>query len=108
MKLPPSVTVLGQTYSVQAWADSNEPMGTNDGSAQAYGWSDHARQLIRIRDHGYQSTQAARDTLLHEIVHAIDFFARTPMEEGDIHRFSSILLDVLRSNPKIVSFLLEP
>lgn len=108
MKLPTSVTVLGQKYAIQVWTDPQEPMGQQDPNATSFGWSDHARHLIRVRDHGFQSPQAARDTLLHEVVHAVDFMVKTPMEEADIHRFSAVLLDVLRSNPKIVSFLLEP
>lgn len=106
--LPKTVTVLGQTYRVEPYEDPHSPMGQHDGEAAACGWTDQLGQLCRIRGHGYQSRMSSRDTMLHEVVHMIDYFVKTPMEESDIARFSSVLLDTLRSNPKLLDFILEP
>lgn len=45
------------------------------------------------------------DTLLHEVMHAVDHEMHCSMSEPQIRRMSTGLLAVLRQNPALVAFL---
>ena len=64
--------------------------------------------LNRIRVNPKQSADSRRDTLLHEIVHAVEHELLLNMTEKQVSRLATGLLSMLRTNPGVVDFLLEP
>lgn len=48
-----------------------------------------------------------RDTVLHEIVHAVSEMTGHELEEGEVAALGNSLLAVLRDNPALVSWLME-
>jgi hypothetical protein len=53
----------------------------------------------------YQCDHQKRDTLLHEVMHAVDHEMDCDMKEEQIRRMATGLLAVLRQNPAFVAFL---
>ena len=51
--------------------------------------------------------QQRRDTLLHEIIHAISDSVKLNMKEKQVHALACCMLQVLRDNPELVEYLLK-
>ena len=49
--------------------------------------------------------QQIRDTLLHEIIHAIDYEYHLKMEERQVHCMATSLLALFKENPTLSKFL---
>lgn len=54
-----------------------------------------------------QSITQLRDTVLHEIIHAVDFSMYLGLEERQVHALAAGLLGVLRDNPQLTQFLTQ-
>lgn len=54
-----------------------------------------------------QSPDTKRDSLMHEILHAVDDLAGIKQREEEINRRSPILLMVLRDNKQLIKQLLQ-
>jgi len=111
MKLPSSIRVLGRKYSVSLdRARLNEhavDIGAKDG---LYGLTDNVDMRIWLDPESGKARQ--QDTLLHELLHAcldatgLDKMLGEEHEEEVANRLAPVLLEVWRSNPKLVAFLL--
>lgn len=55
-----------------------------------------------------QSLTQLRDTVLHEVIHAVDFSMYLGLEERQVHALAAGLLGVLRDNPEFTALLLQP
>ena len=90
-----NIDILGKIYAVQ-WTDKKEG---------DYGecFSDQCRIEIA----GYQCVSQQRDTLLHEVLHAVDHEMHSGMSEPQIRRIATGLLAVLRHNPAFAAFLVS-
>ena len=79
-----------------------------DGDRQKYGETDERR--LRITLAPWVGPGQARDTLLHEVLHAI--WSQTALDQDEdeqeriVRSFTPWLLQVLRDNPELVEFLL--
>lgn len=68
---------------------------------------------VRITVNPARPEQVQRDTLLHEVLHAIGALTGLRAELGDeaeervVSRLGSALLDTLRRNPELVEYLLS-
>ena len=93
--IPAEVDVVGKPYSVTL---------TQRGEGD-YGecFADHCR--IEVAD--YQCELQRRDTLLHEVLHAVDHEMHCNMSEAMIRRMATGLLQVLRHNAGLVAYLVE-
>ena len=94
--IPRRVTVGPFVYTVTVADELDE---------QRMGMVDFRHQTIDLlRD---QPPMQMRDTLLHEVMHAVVRFAGLDMEENErvVAALSSILLMVLRANPRLVAHL---
>ena len=60
----------------------------------------------RIEVAAYQCADQRRDTLLHEVLHAIDHEMHCSMSEPQIRRMATGLLAALRQNEPLARFLL--
>lgn len=76
------------------------------GELHSYGITKKAEELITL--HKPQSPGNMRDTLLHELLHAACHASGAADDEGAIRALSGTVLQMLRSNPALVEFLLEP
>ena len=100
MSIPPTVKVGPHTYQIRLHALEN-----------LSGDCDTDRLRIRI-DRSMRGSQR-RDTLLHEVLHAITSMTGLDHELGDstdeavARRLAPALLDVLRANPKFTEYLLS-
>lgn len=48
-----------------------------------------------------------RDTLLHEVIHAISETVKLNLTEEQVHALGGLLFAVFRDNPEFVDFLVE-
>lgn len=92
------VKVLGKPYQVIEKA-------VGCGGSRAFGEADHSALTIEIA--AEQADAQKRDTLLHEVIHCIEFALHLEFEERQVHALASGLLCVLRDNPELVAYLTE-
>jgi hypothetical protein len=97
-EMPYTVVVAGKHYGIDltdTGLDSDEAGTTNV-----------MTQVLRIRtDQGFH---AERDTVLHEIIHAIEYNGHIALEERQVHALAATMLQVLRENPTLVEYLTKP
>ncbi len=98
--LPSEVVVAGCAYPVEVYTTGGEPTNPHD---RLYG-SIHYDDGIRVNADGRDEF---RDTLLHEVLHAVDHHAGANAGEVVVAAWTPVLLDVLRKNPGLVAFLLD-
>ena len=103
-KLPSKVYVLGYEYIIEEMSEKLHK------EREAYGDCCNDKKLIRI----YCGTvlSVVRDTLLHEILHAIwhlSYLQNNEEEENDIPRMSTALIGFFDDprNAKVKSFLMD-
>lgn len=87
------VDVFGKAYAIQVVQRDSGDYGEC--------FSDECRIEIA----SYQCDEQKRDTLLHELVHAVDHEMNTKLSEPQVRRMATGLLCVLRHNPALVAFL---
>lgn len=93
MKRPERLRIIGKRWTVR-W-DYDTP--------DEYGICDHNAQTLHIQ--GDLAPDQERDTLLHEVLHAVDEAMGTNLEEAQVRSLATGLLAVLRDNPSFVSYL---
>lgn len=98
MDVPAGVLVLGQLVLVV------EPERMSDENKLG----EFFLRRLRIEVRADQADGSKRDTVLHEVLHAIHSLLGMEVEESLVHALTPVLLDVLRANPELVSFLTEP
>lgn len=96
MKRPERVKVLGKRFTVQFLTAAPLDDGLN-------GECDSDKQQILIRD--AQPLESEQDTLLHEVLHAIDEAMGLKMKEAQVKGAATGLLAVMKDNPSLVSYL---
>lgn len=102
MKPPRHVRVGAYVFTVEL-GDIFDPAS---GEIHSYGITKKAQELITL--HKDQSPGNMRDTLLHELLHAACHASGAPDDETAIRALSGTLVDMLRRNPALVAFLVEP
>jgi hypothetical protein len=104
MARPRKVKVFNLDYKVKT-ADSYAAV-----AADAWGWLDTTRFTIYIRPDCPR--QQVRETLLHEVIHAINNAVQVEdtknQDEAIATRLTSGLLTVFRQNPKLLKWLFKP
>ena len=90
-----NLDILGKVYAVQFV----EREGGDYGECFA--------DQCRIEVATYQCMAQQRDTLLHEVLHAVDHEMHSGMSEPQIRRVATGLLAVLRHNPAFAAFLVS-
>lgn len=113
---PPDEVVIGpHPYRVERVIDSGTGLA-RQARPNEVGHTDMGRNKMTIRSDGSQAPMQERDTLLHEVVHAVlwqagldeehDVFKTDRMAERVVDVLATSLLDVLRRNPTLVDYLL--
>ena len=54
-----------------------------------------------------QGSDQLKDTVLHEILHAIDYAVQANLKERQVHIMATGILSVLRDNKKLAEWLLS-
>lgn len=95
-KLPARIMVIGRRYKTEVVdkVDGDDSDGESDPVQQ--------RVLLR-RNHGFEG---ARDTALHEIIHAVDSQMALDLSEAQVEGLGTGMLAMLRDNPAFVRWLM--
>jgi hypothetical protein len=96
MKRPERIRVLGKRFDVKFAGDTILAQDLN-------GECDSDRQLILVREG--QPLESEQDTVLHEILHAIDEAMGLKMKEAQVKGAATGLLAVMKDNPALVAYL---
>lgn len=113
--LPDQIVVLGQRFRVEIQVNPMHGIGPEfpEAGTNVMGACDRELQLIVIRGGGAQTEDKARETLLHETLHAVIGTARIPPfgdhddEETLVGALAPVLLAVIRDNPALVAALIS-
>lgn len=112
LMIPTTIRVLGQTYVVRVEPDEHAPLDPHDAETfDALGHCDRSRLRISLRGPDGMAPGKARETLLHEVIHAvigtarIEPFGDLEAEETLVRSLAPLLLAVLRDNPDLVAAL---
>lgn len=92
MKRPERIRILGKAFKV-----------TNVVADDLMGECDTDTQTLAIRDG--QPLESEQDTLLHEVLHAIDEAMGLKMKEAQVKGVATGLLAVMKDNPSFCGFL---
>lgn len=95
---PESIRVIGKTFTIH-YVDK---VDDDDSSGEQR----RDQQLIKVKTG--QHPETLRETLLHEIIHAIEEQIDLGMKERQVHSLAIGLFQVLRENPALVRFLTAP
>lgn len=106
LQLPSELMILGHRYHLSVVEDPNVTLGRSD-AGDALGMTDLNRGLMRFRGGGEQSEDSVRDTLLHEVLHAVNYHMACDIHEDNIGRVATGLLAALRANPSLVAALIS-
>ena len=96
MTIPSSVVILGRVYNIdQKDFIDGDLLGQCDSDA------------LKITIKKNQPAILEADTLLHEILHAIDDAMQTMMKERQVHCTATGLLALFKDNPDFVKYMFK-
>jgi hypothetical protein len=96
MTMPSSVVILGRVYNIdQKDFIDGDLLGQCDSDA------------LKITIKKNQPAVLEADTLLHEILHAIDDAMQTKMKERQVHCTATGLLALFKDNPDFVKYMFK-
>ncbi len=108
LKLPKSVKVLGKRYKVV----TEEVLVKNNGADVLVnkhhihmGQQDSRACTIVIN--GDQSKEQAKDTLVHEMLHACDYTLQLDLTELQVHRLAACVVAMISDNPEVGKLLIS-
>lgn len=93
MKIPATLDLLGKSWTITQRKEKD------------YGTCYHNKTTINVSP--TQSIQSARDTLLHEVIHALETEGQLKMSERQVRLLATLLLAALRQNPSFAKFLID-
>ena len=100
VKLPAHIKVLGKKFKVKDLTSEND-----EGFEDCEGYMDYRSQEIAVRtDVGLGYSQ---DTLLHEVIHAVEESLDLRFTEKQVFQLAAGLLGVLKENKEFTDWLLQ-
>jgi hypothetical protein len=100
--MPSSFKIMGQRYAVKTYAHIADEAGE-----ALNGDIDHDFHVVRMAEH--QADVEKQETLLHEVLHGVfrkaGFKTENDEHEDVVNRLSPILLQFLKENPAVYTFL---
>lgn len=100
MSVPPkTIKIMGQRFRVHL---RQEPLVEEIGIVQGY-MSSHKGEII-IRE---SRPELEVDTLIHEILHAIEYKMGLTHNEHYVNRFATGLTAVFHDNPKVLEYIAQ-
>lgn len=95
MNGPTQIRVVGKTYTIEYV----ERVDDKDSSGES------ARDTQSIKVKKDQHQESARETLLHEVIHAVEGQLGLDLKEKQVHGLGVGLFQVLCENPEFVRFI---
>lgn len=95
---PAAILIIGKTFAVE-YVDK---VDDDDSSGE------QRRDLQLIKVKGGQHPETLRETLLHEVIHAVEEQIALKLKERQVHALAMGLFQVMRENPALVRFLTAP
>lgn len=92
---PNSVRVLGRTYRISF----------EDLHGHAFGFCQPNQQVILIQPGMIEDEE--KDTVLHEVIHAVDYLMQLGLTEDQVRSTATGLYAVMKDNPKLATYLFE-
>ena len=93
---PAKVKILGKPYKVHFVTDA--PLDEDDmGECRA------SEQAVYVKEG--LPLEAEQDTLLHEVIHGVEWEMDLKLKESDVKKLATGLLAVLKENPRFSAFL---
>jgi hypothetical protein len=115
--LPASIVVAGHPFRLELVDDPNAALDRHQKKGDPIGIANVQTGVIRVRGGGENQPHNIRDTVLHEVVHAVltmgyldeaaDVFKTERMAERVVEVLGTHLLDTLRRNPELVRYLMD-
>ncbi len=90
MKRPSAIRILGKTFHIKYV--SGRPLAEDEA-----GMCDSDAQTLYVCDG--QSLQGEQDTILHEVLHALEHLLGVHLKHSDVVRLTTGLHALLRDNP---------
>lgn len=113
--LPSSIVIAGHAFEVRLVTDPTEGLHRH-GTNGKIGLTDVEVGRIVVRGGLEQSAHNVRDTVLHEVIHAVlsmvyldgqeDVFKSGRQGERVVEALGTHLLDTMRRNPDLVGYLM--
>ena len=91
---PAHIRILGKRFSVEYGGDLKEDL---------VGECDTDGLKIRVKNDLPLETE--QDTLLHEVLHAVDEMVDSKLKESQVKRLATGLLAVLKDNNKLIAYI---
>lgn len=101
--LPNAVSVIGKRFTVHCEGANSTPSSPLDRNDMGACMVNSLKIYIK---EGYP-LPTQQDTLLHEVIHAIDESLYLGMTEQQVSNMATVLLDTLRRNPHLTAYLLQ-
>jgi hypothetical protein len=107
--IPKQLKIQGKTYKIDG---PEEILDEADELGHTYAY----KCLIRYGHNATEEPQQLRDTILHEVLHALYYenglanelkTTDDDLEEQVVRRTATGMLQILRDNPQLIKFLLE-
>jgi hypothetical protein len=93
--LPPKIRIVGRDIPI-VWVSEEE-------MPKAWGEYDYEKQVVRVRTEQQLAFEA--DTVLHELIHAIDDAMQLGMTERQVHCTATGIIALLKDNPNFYEYL---
>jgi len=92
---PKTLKILGKPFTVRWLTEGLDP--------DLNGECDSDKQLITVR--AGQPLEQEQDTLLHELIHAVDEAVDSRLTESQVKRLATGLLAVFKDNQRLTPYL---
>ena len=93
-----SVFILGKSFDIKEVEVAKGIDATNCGH------TDFMQQVITVVPTSLQQT---KDTVLHEVLHCLEYSVQLKLEEEQVHALSALLLTFLWENPELAAWLIS-
>ena len=98
-ELPKIIDVLGKKFKVIQIQESDTEYENDSGFMHL------SNQEIGIRM--YSAGDINHDTILHEVIHAVDEILHLRMKENQVHQLAAGLIAVLKQNKELAKWLTQ-
>ncbi len=108
LKLPKSVKVLGKKYTVtvaEVLVKENGAEALINRAAICAGH--HSSKDCSIVIDAEQGKEQAKDTLVHEMLHAYDYAMQLDLTELQVHRLAACVVAMISDNPEVGKLLIS-
>jgi hypothetical protein len=95
MDIPERLRILGKSFEVMVLSPEQD--------TEVNGWMKLDKQQIWVRI--LEAKEQVQDTMLHEIIHAVDESLSLGMREKQVFALAAGLLAVLKDNPNLLAWL---